>query len=295
MSESFISTIRVQLNRAGIITNQANPKSLEFAAYLEKWLQGRQISSIRNKVEAGLDIIVTLGGDGTLLKIAEQAARHSIPVVGVNLGSLGFLTELAEAETVPALEQMLAGSITVENRMMLKACMADKNGQRQTQHRYALNEVVINKNTLDKLLNLSAMADGDCITNYRADGLIFSTATGSSAYNLSAGGPLVHPGLYSILVTPICPFMLSSRPILLPGNKIISAGFSSNCADQSAQVIVDGQKAWEISCGQTLLVERAEKPLQLIAASSRNYFQVLRNKLHWGGHEAKAGKTCSQP
>lgn len=293
MSGSFNSTINIRLKKAGIITNNQSQKALEFAQLLESWFQKHNIESIRNRVEAQLDILITLGGDGTLLKIAEQAAHHSIPVIGVNLGSLGFLTELTEPEAIPALEQILAGSITVENRMMLKTSMVDKNGNLQTDYRYALNEVVISKNTLDRLLSLSTFADEDFITNYRADGLIFSTSTGSSAYNLSAGGPLVHPGIYSILVTPICPFMLSSRPILLPSDQIISTSFTPESTSEVARIIIDGQKAWEMKKEHTLVVEKATHPLQLIAASSRNYFQVLRNKLHWGGHQFTTPKAVN--
>ncbi len=290
MPEKFNTTINVALKRAGIIINTASQKALEYAQILEQWFKKHNIQCVRNQVEANLDILVTLGGDGTLLRIAEQAAHYSIPVVGVNLGNLGFLTELTEPETIPALEQILTGSITVENRMMLKTCLVDKNGKQQTDYRYALNEVVISKNTLDRLLSLSTFAGEDFITNYKADGLIFSTSTGSSAYNLSAGGPLVHPGIYSVLVTPICPFMLSSRPILLPGNKVLSTSFTPEGSSKVARIIIDGQKAWEMKTDHTLVVEKATHPLQLIAASSRNYFQVLRNKLHWGGHHPN--KNC---
>lgn len=285
-AKAYTANINISLNAAGIIINGHSSNAIKFAEKLEQWFSKQNIKSYRDTVIPELDILITLGGDGTLLRIAEKAARHSIPVIGVNLGNLGFLTELTENEALPALEQIISGKdINVENRMMLKACLADKDGKQTSEYRYALNEVVINKNTLDRILSLDTKVNGNIITTYRADGLIFSTATGSTAYSLSAGGPLVHPGLETILVTPICPFMLSSRPLLLPGNQSVTTRFTSDKSGEMAKIIIDGQKAWEMGPDHTLVVEKAEHPLQLIAASSRNYFQVLRNKLHWGGHE----------
>ncbi|MEJ2056549.1 MAG: NAD(+)/NADH kinase [Desulfofustis sp.] len=174
-----------------------------------------------NILPADLDIAVILGGDGTLLHVAETAARHEVPVIGINLGNLGFLTELTEKETEPALRRIIGGTVTMELRSMLKARLVSNN--QPSEYRYALNDVVISKNAADRLLYLSTRADQEYITTYKADGLILSTPTGSTAYSLSAGGPLVHPGLQTTLLTPICPFMLSSRPIILPPDKTISS------------------------------------------------------------------------
>lgn len=289
-TQSYKSTVNIGLQKVGIITNNLSERSLQFAKTLESWLDSKSIKSIRNKVNESLDIIITLGGDGTLLRIAEQAARHSIPVVGINLGNLGFLTELTEQEAIPALEQILSGSIAVENRMMLKTCLLDSNNNRKSDYRYALNEVVITKDTLDRLLSLQTSVNGDLITTYKADGLIFSTATGSTAYSLSAGGPLVHPGLATILVTPICPFMLSSRPIILPAEQTFSTCFAPNSSNTSARIIIDGQSGWKLNKQDTLVIEQAEHPLQLLAASNQSYFQVLCNKLHWGDQKKNCGE-----
>ena len=152
-------------------------------------------------------------------------------------------------------------------------------------YRYALNEVVINKNAVDRLLNLSTTADEKYITTYKADGLIFSSPTGSTAYSLSAGGPLVHPGLATILVTPICPFMLSSRPIILPADKILRTRLDTRDKGENAQVIIDGQPVWVMKKDDFLEIETAEHSLQLIVSSTRDYFTILRNKLHWGFQE----------
>jgi len=179
-----------------------------------------------------------------------------------------------------ALEAILAGPVTIENRQMLQVRLIS--GGTATGSRYALNDVVINKNAQDRLLNLASRANNDIITTYKADGLIFSSPTGSTAYNLSAGGPLVHPGLAAILVTPICPFMLGSRPIILPADRVITTGFDNCSTSEGAQIIIDGQPAWSMRQGDILEVKAASSPLQLIASPNRDYFSVLRTKLHWG-------------
>jgi NAD+ kinase len=279
-STPFRSKISLRVRKAGIITKKDDVRSDQYGAILSSWLQQRSITVSLNEINADLDMVIVLGGDGTLLHIAEKAARHAIPVLGINLGNLGFLTELTEDETFQALERILVGQLTVENRLMLKVRHLS-NGQ-TTAYRYALNDVVITKNVLDQLLHLSTRADKEYITTYKADGLIFSSPTGSTAYNLSAGGPLVYPGLATITVTPICPFMLSSRPIILPADKRIRARFEARHHIERAQVIIDGQPFWEMKDTDELELETAEHFLQLIVSSTRDYFTILRNKLHWG-------------
>jgi len=279
----FKTSVKLELRNAGIITKKDAPPVKAYAATLTDWLRTRKINVVINDISPDLDIIIVLGGDGTILHIAEQAARYSIPVLGINLGNLGFLTELTENETFSALEYILSNQVTIENRLMLKARVV-----RDTEpcnYRYALNEVVINKNAVDRLLNLSTTADEKYITTYKADGLIFSSPTGSTAYSLSAGGPLVHPGLATILVTPICPFMLSSRPIILPADKILRTRLDTRDKGENAQVIIDGQPVWVMKKDDFLEIETAEHSLQLIVSSTRDYFTILRNKLHWGFQE----------
>ncbi len=279
----FKTLVKLELRNAGIITKKDAPPVKAYAATLTEWLQSRKINVVINDISPDLDIIIVLGGDGTLLHIAEQAARYSIPVLGINLGNLGFLTELTENETFSTLEYILNNQVTIENRLMLKARVV-----RDTEpcnYRYALNDIVINKNAVDRLLNLSTTADEKYITTYKADGLIFSSPTGSTAYSLSAGGPLVHPGLATILVTPICPFMLSSRPIILPADKILRTRLDTRDKGENAQVIIDGQPVWVMTKDDFLEIESAEHSLQLIVSSTRDYFTILRNKLHWGFQE----------
>lgn len=279
----FKTSVKLELRNAGIITKKDASPVKVYAATLTDWLQNRKINVIINDISPDLDIIIVLGGDGTLLHIAEQAARYSIPVLGINLGHLGFLTELTENETFSALEYILSNQVTIENRLMLKARVVRDTDA--CSYRYALNDIVINKNAVDRLLNLSTTADEKYITTYKADGLIFSSPTGSTAYSLSAGGPLVHPGLATILVTPICPFMLSSRPIILPADKILRTRLDSRDRGDNAQVIIDGQPVWVMKKDDFLEIETAEHSLQLIVSSTRDYFTILRNKLHWGSQE----------
>lgn len=288
-STPFRTARRLAIRSAGLITKKDDNRPDEYAAMLAHWLQERGIGVTLNDIVPDLDIIIVLGGDGTLLHIAETAARYSIPVLGINMGNLGFLTELTENETFRALEKILTCDVTIENRLMLRARLLSED--QQTAYRYALNDVVITKNVLDRLLNLRTIADGQYITTYRADGLIFSSPTGSTAYNLSAGGPLVYPGLATITVTPICPFMLSSRPIILPADKRIKTCYEAGNMHERAQVIIDGQPFWEMKNGDELEIQTAKHFLQLVVSSTRDYFTILRNKLHWGYQEKDDEKS----
>ncbi|WP_136806272.1 NAD(+)/NADH kinase [Desulfosediminicola flagellatus] len=287
ISQPFKSECCIKVVSAGIITKIDDSHAMQHAQKVANWLTSQDISVSINSITPDMDLLIVLGGDGTLLHIAEQAARYSIPVTGINLGNLGFLTEFSEDETVAALEGIIQGKMVMENRLMLKTRVIRKNDH-ATPYRFALNDIVINKNTLDRLLHLATRVGEDYITTYKADGLIFSSPTGSTAYNLSAGGPLVYPGLNTILVTPICPFMLSSRPILLPASDTITAEFESAGNVECAQVIVDGQSCWEMQDGDRLEVEPAEHSLMLIVSSTRNYFTILRNKLHWGNQDSNS-------
>ncbi len=272
-----------KVSKAGIITKIDDPDAVMYGKTLKSWLEDRNIETELNRIVPDLDILIILGGDGTLLHVAEKSAHFSIPVIGINLGNLGFLTELTEDESTAALEEILSGSVSMEKRQMLKARRI--RDDEKSSYIFALNDVVINKNTLDQLLLLSTSANGNHINTYKADGLIFSTPTGSTAYNLSAGGPLVHPGLSAILVTPICPFMLSSRPIILPPDRLITSQFLPEQRDRSAKIIIDGQVSWDMIPGDILEIQTAEHPLQLISSKNRDYFEILRNKLQWGGNK----------
>ncbi|MBU4033721.1 MAG: NAD(+)/NADH kinase [Proteobacteria bacterium] len=274
------------IRKVGIICKKDSPPAVEMSKELLPWLEERGISAKVDTIADDMDLLIILGGDGTLLHVADQASRLQVPVVGVNLGDLGFLTEVAVNERYEVLERILAGQVVVEERLMLKARI--HRGGEPVDWRYALNDVVVSKGSADRLAQLSTWADREYITTYRADGLIFSTPTGSTAYNLSAGGPIVNPALQSILVTPICPFMLESRPVLLPAAVCLTTRLAGQANE--VNVIVDGQPAWEMSAGDVLEVVASERPLRLICSPQKDYFEILRNKLNWGGRAGEPRK-----
>jgi len=280
------------IKKVGIIIRKGSDEPRQIALELQQWFEARAIAVLIDSVEEDLDLLVILGGDGTLLHIAGQASKYSIPVIGINLGDLGFLTEIAKSERYEALDGLVNGSFVVEERMMLKVRFW-RQGEGSDWH-YALNDIVISKGTLDSLIQLDTWADNHYITTYRADGLIFSTPTGATAYNLSAGGPIVHPKLHSILVTPICPFMLDSRPVLLaPETQLISRLFADHLQD--VKVIVDGKIAWNMQGDDFLEVRASEKRLQLIGSSQKDYFEILKNKLSWGSSEVNRQRQIEPP
>ncbi|PID75373.1 MAG: NAD(+) kinase [Deltaproteobacteria bacterium] len=276
--KTFHHEKKLHLNGVGIIAKKDDPIARQHCTALQTWLRKQQISVIES-IEPGLDLIIVLGGDGTLLHIAEKAARHGIPVLGINLGNLGFLTEFKKEETYTTLKRLLNEKITIENRLMLKVKI--QRGGQISPSRFALNDIVIAKQVKNKLLNLSTFIDDQLITTYRADGLIFSSPTGSTAYNLSSGGPIVCPGLKTITVTPICPFMLSTRPIILPADKTLTTRYKTEENGACAWIILDGKPSQEITEEDMVIVSAAKSPLQLVTSENRDYFTILRNKLHW--------------
>lgn len=268
----------MKIRKVGIICKKDSVDALNMGRELLFWLGERGVAAEVDTIADDMDLLVILGGDGTLLHVAEQASRLQVPVVGVNLGDLGFLTEVAVNERYEVLEGILAGEMVVEERMMLKARLY--RGGEASGWRYALNDVVISKGSVDRIAQLSTWADQDYITTYRADGLVFSSPTGSTAYSLSAGGPIVNPALQSILVTPICPFMLESRPVLLPASVCLTTRLAGKANE--VKIIVDGQPVWEMSDKEALEVAASENPLLLICSPQKDYFEILRNKLNWG-------------
>ncbi len=265
----------------GIITRHDTPEVKHIGEELALWLRQHNIDAELNIIRRNMDMLVVLGGDGTLLHVATQASEYDIPVLGVNLGNLGFLTEVAADELYHTLETVLSGDIRIENRMMLSTAYINGETGKKSKPVFALNEVVIVKASTQRIVRLCCWADREYITTYKADGLIMATPTGSTAYNLSAGGPIVHAELNTIVVTPICPFMLDARPVLLAPETKITTQLLAPAGD--VKVIIDGNQHWKISENDYLLVERATKPLQLISSPVKSYFTILRNKLNWGG------------
>ena len=280
----------MKIRKAGIILKHGSAKPRKIARELITWLTNKGIDTVVDTVIKDLDILIILGGDGTLLQVADKASRYKIPVMGINLGGLGFLTAVSAKERFEAMELLLAGKMTVEKRMLLKTRLLGPIDATKAsmEYQYALNDVVINKGDVDQVVKLKTWSNQEFITTYRADGLIFSTPTGSTAYNLSSGGPIVQPGLPCILVTPICPFMLESRPVLLAPDVTLVTQLEGKA--DNVKVIVDGRFTWNMVENSQLEVTTAKKPLHLISMPQKGYFEILRNKLNWGGSGNKIPK-----
>ena len=280
----------MKIRKAGIILKKGFKKPRRIGEEIISWLTAKGVETIVDQVTEDMDILIILGGDGTLLHIADKASRHEIPVMGINLGGLGFLTAVSAKERFEALDLLLQEKMTVEKRMLLKTRLLAKPGADSSpaKYLYALNDVVISKGDVDQIVKLRTWSDQEFITTYRADGLIFSTPTGSTAYNLSSGGPIVQPGLPCILVTPICPFMLESRPVLLPPGVTLITQLSGKA--HNVKVIVDGRFTWKMEENSRLEVKTARKPLLLISMPQKGYFEILRNKLNLGGTGNKIPK-----
>ena len=230
----------------------------------------------QEEIPAKADLIIVLGGDGTLLSVARLTHPFDVPILAVNLGSLGFLTEVSLSDMYGTLEQVLKGESISERRMLLNACL-QRNGK-TVQDDFALNDVSINKNSA-RIVNLEVHVNGQYMTSYRADGLIIATPTGSTAYSLSAGGPIIHPSMNALLLSPICPFTLTNRPIVIPSQSVLQVKLIT---EEEVQVTLDGQTGYPMFRDDLLEIKQGPTPVSLIQAKGKNYYQVLRQKLHWG-------------
>lgn len=224
-----------------------------------------------------VDLIVVLGGDGTLLAMARLVGDLGVPILGVNLGGLGFLTALTVDELIPALDAHLRGDLVLEERMMLSAAVT-RQGERLAEY-VALNDVVIMKSAMSRIIRLEVAVDQQFATGYRADGLIISTPTGSTAYGLSAGGPIVFPTMDAVVLTPICSHTLTNRPIVLPATQRIEVTL---VADEDVMLTLDGQVGFALKRDDTVEVKRAAARIRLLHLPERHFFSVLRTKLKWG-------------
>ena len=261
---------------------------------LAKWLQDRGVECLlgpeaakasglpgmlRSELADKADLIVVLGGDGTLLAVARAIGGRAVPVLGVNLGTLGYLAEISLDELFPTLENVLAGRLRTETRMRLDV-HAERDGREIGQY-LALNDAVIARTALSRMIDLQTWADDVEVTTYHGDGVIAATPTGSSAYSLSAGGPLLLPGIGAIVLTPICPHALTQRPIVLP-NACRLAICVLDMRGGEVHLTVDGQVGCELQEGDRVTVCASDQPLQMLVPADRNRFEVMRNKLGWG-------------
>lgn len=227
---------------------------------------------------AQADLLVVLGGDGTLIHAARLLAGRPVPILGVNLGSLGFMTEVPQQELFPALDAVLAGRYLADPRMKL-SCRLFRGGQVLIEDE-VLNDVVINKGALARIADHEVSIDGEYVTTYKADGVIVSTPTGSTAYALSAGGPIVHPSMECVILAPICSHALTQRAIVVPGDRVINVILKSEVAD--VFLTIDGQVGHALRSGDRLEVKRSANKVYLVRSSGAGYFAILRQKLHWG-------------
>jgi NAD+ kinase len=224
------------------------------------------------------DLIIVLGGDGTLLGVSRHARARLVPILGVNLGGLGFLTEISTEDLEPMIEEILNDDFSLSERIML-----DVRVKRQETEVFTftiLNDAVITKDALARIIDIETYVNGEYLTTYKADGLILSTPTGSTGYSLSAGGPILYPSMKNIIITPICPHMLTNRPIILPEEAEIRAVLKSR--DERVILTLDGHVGFPLEFGDEVFVKRSELTVRLVKSSTRGYFEVLRTKLKWG-------------
>src|SRR5246127_1350364 len=232
----------------------------------------------REEVAEQSELLLVLGGDGTLLAAARVAAPLGIPILPINMGSLGFLTSFKLEELYPALEEVLAGRFSCSERVMLDVEL--HRDAEIIERQSVVNEAVVNKGTLARMIDLQLTIDADFVCRYRADGLIVATPTGSTAYSLSAGGPIVHPGVESWIITPICPHTLSDRPVVVRDSTLIEVHLSGDT--ESVFLTLDGQTGIPMHAADVVRMRRAAERLRLIQPAQKSYFEILRNKLKWG-------------
>jgi len=283
------------VTRVGIVAKPDAPRAQGVILQLLPWLAARGHAVVFEKETADLvpvvvgasaskaelpgqvDLLIVLGGDGTLLSMARAVGDLGVPLLGVNLGGLGFLTATTLEEMFPALEAYLGGRMAIEERMLLAARVI-RNGQLLCEYA-ALNDVVITKSAMSRIIDLSVSVEGRYATAYRADGLIISTPTGSTAYSLSAGGPILFPTMDAVVLTPICSHTLTNRPIVVPGTDRIEVTL---LADQEVMATMDGQVGVGLREGDTVEIRKAASRIRLVRFPQKDFFSVLRTKLKWG-------------
>jgi NAD+ kinase len=288
------------MKRVGIIAKQNKPEAVSIAKNLVDWLGPRKVELYieeemakllspilsaahvncidRKDIPRHVEMIIVLGGDGTLLSVARQVWNRNIPILGVNLGGLGFLTETHTEELHRLLDRVLEGDFQTDEREVLDASVIRRD--ERVAEFTILNDAVINKGALARIIELEATVNGEYLSTFRSDGLIISTPTGSTAYNLSAGGPIVYPSLHTIIITPICPHTLTNRPIIVPDDVLIRVLLKSK--HQEVILTLDGQQGFPLDFEDLVEVKKAEGRILLIKSPYRHYFEVLREKLRWG-------------
>jgi len=276
----------------GIVCKEDNTDALDLSRRVREWLEARGYRCLVEDHVARFigceptaapwdeaDVLIAIGGDGTFLRTVWMAAGRSIPILGVHMGYLGFLTEVTENEVYEALEAILSGDFVQEARAMFEATLIREGETVTTQH--VLNDVVINKSALARIIDIEVWTNSTFITSYRADGLIVSTPTGSTAYNLATGGPIVHPQVEAIILTPICPHVLSNRSIVLPDSQEVGIIVKSGKRSDNIYLTLDGQRGFPLEPGDKLIIRRGDYKAIILRFPYRDYFEILRSKLGW--------------
>jgi NAD+ kinase len=288
------------IKRIGIVVKPHQPDALKTLCGLVEWLDKRglalaggpaiererieqetgcAVESIEDdKLAANVDLMLVLGGDGTMISTSRMVGDAEVPVLGVNYGGLGYLAEFRVEELYSALESILAGHYRIEKRVMLAVELL--RGEDQVTRNRVLNDVVINKSALARIIEIEAYLNQQFVNSFRADGLIVSTPTGSTAYNLSAGGPVVYPSMNAIVITPICPFTLSNRPIVVPDESVIELRLKTQ--NEEVALTLDGQVGFPLRAEDRVVIRKSKTTFNLVQPMNRNYFEVLRDKLRWG-------------
>ncbi|MGH9905699.1 MAG: NAD(+)/NADH kinase [Pyrinomonadaceae bacterium] len=291
-----ISSIR----RVGIVVKPHQPDALKTICGVVKWLADRGIALVggpdieRDRVQnetgcavesleplelaANVGLMLVLGGDGTMIATARMIGDTDVPVLGVNFGGLGYLTEFRIEELYSALDSILSGQYRLEKRVMLDVEL--RRGTEQVTVNRVLNDVVINKSALARIIEIDAFLNQQFVNSFRADGLIVATPTGSTAYNLSAGGPVIFPSMNAVVITPICPFTLSNRPIVVPDDAIIELCLKTQ--QEEVALTLDGQVGFPLQAEDRVAIRKSRTTFNLVQPMNRNYFDVLRDKLRWG-------------
>ncbi len=294
------------ITKIGLVANASKQQSLPYTVALRDWLRARGLAVVLEeqiaaragegqggmKIEelaAAVDLLVVLGGDGTLLRTARAARGCDIPIAGINLGGFGYLTEINTHEMYGALEIILRGECHTERRMMLDVTVA---GQREAAREgIVLNDAVINRANLSRLVHLETAVDGHYLTTYKADGLIVSTPTGSTAYSLSAGGPIVFPQHDSIIINPICPHSITNRPVVLPRDAVVTVALAGKKKETGGAILtLDGQVSFTLRTGDTVTIRMSRLVTTLISSPHRHYVEILRSKLGWGRQLSRSRK-----
>ncbi len=288
------------IKRIGVVVKPHQPDALETLCRLTLWLNKRSIQLVgtaeiqHEQVEhqtgcavtvvkdedlaSGVDLILVLGGDGTMIATARMIGDAEVPVIGVNYGGLGYLAEFPIEELFASLDSILTGEYKVQRRVMLAVELW--RGEALITRNRVLNDVVVNKSALARIIEIEAYLDHQFVNLFRADGLIVATPTGSTAYNLSAGGPVIYPSMNAVVITPICPFTLSNRPIVVPDESVIDVRLKTEKEDVA--LTLDGQVGFPLEVNDRIVIRKSKTTFNLVQPPNRNYFDVLRDKLKWG-------------